>query len=212
MFRNHYCSHITIKRRRQLLDPETAPTSATATGSGIDGDPWVTILRDRPLMENPHHEDDAQYWHVVTADEFDREKYDAESTAPLRSAIAVAFAYSSGTGSSCSLLIPLPSTQRYLAVYSNPTLSILNARVSAVRSIGRIYLYQSSPMWETIGLHHVKVVNWSSRASSNGTGEDASIVRSSGRKETDGHLGDLCRGISEQVEIFGDKRRLRQTP
>lgn len=37
-------------------------------------------------MENPHHEDDAQYWHVVTADEFDREEYDAESTAPLRSA------------------------------------------------------------------------------------------------------------------------------
>lgn len=65
-------------------------------------------------------------------------------------------------------------------------------------------------MWNTIGLHHVKVISWSSTGS-NGTEEDGSLVRSSGRRETDGHLGDLCRGISEQVEIFGDKRRLRQT-
>ena len=38
-------------------------------------------------MESPHHEDDAQYWHVVTANEFDREEYDPESTTPLRLAI-----------------------------------------------------------------------------------------------------------------------------
>lgn len=59
--------------------------TAAAAGGGKDEDPWVTILRDRPLMEDPHHEDDAQYWHVVTADEFDRELFDPESAAPLRS-------------------------------------------------------------------------------------------------------------------------------
>lgn len=50
----------------------------------MHGEPWVTILRDRALMEDPHHEDDAQFWHVITTDEFDREAYDAESAAPLR--------------------------------------------------------------------------------------------------------------------------------
>lgn len=78
VFRNFYCSHITIKRRQQQRG------TAAATGGGKGGDPWVTILRDRPLMEDPHYEDDAQYWHVVTADEFDREQFDPESTAPLR--------------------------------------------------------------------------------------------------------------------------------
>lgn len=108
MFRNFYCSHITIKRRRQRFDPEIAATSTAAAGSGIDGDPWVTILRDRPLMENPHHEDDAQYWHVVTADEFDREEYDADSTAPLRSA---SLAYSSGMSFSHRSLLTLSSQE-----------------------------------------------------------------------------------------------------
>lgn len=50
----------------------------------MHGELWVTILRDRALMEDPHHEDDAQCWHVITVDEFDRDAYDAESTAPLR--------------------------------------------------------------------------------------------------------------------------------
>lgn len=68
--------------------------------------------------------------------------------------------------------------------------------------ISRIYLYQSSPMWKTLGLHHVKMLSWS-RA---GAGEDGSLAHSSPR-ETDGSLGDLCRGISEQVQIFGDKQR-----
>lgn len=95
MFRNFYCSHITIKRRQKPLG------TAAATGGGKDGDPWVTILRDRPLMEDPHHEDDAQYWHVVTADEFDRELFDPESTAPLRSAIMFCF---TGTMESCNLV------------------------------------------------------------------------------------------------------------
>lgn len=207
VFRNFYCSHITIKRRRQRVDPETAATSTAAAGSGTDGDPWVTILRDRSLMESPHHEDDAQYWHVVTADEFDREEYDAESTAPLRSASP---ADSSGTKCSYRLFLTLLSTQVCLTVHSAPPPSTLNACVPAVHSIGRIYLYQSSPMWKTIGLHHVKVTSWSSSGGSNGAEEDASTVRDSGRRETDGHLGDLCKGISEQVEIFGDKRRLRQ--
>lgn len=78
VFRNFYCSHITIKQRRQRFD------TATAADCGKDGDPWLTILRDRPLMEDPHHEDDAQYWHVVRSEEFDPEEYDAESTAPIR--------------------------------------------------------------------------------------------------------------------------------
>lgn len=65
-------------------------------------------------------------------------------------------------------------------------------------------------MWKAIELHHVKVISWSS-AGSNGAKEDDNSLRSSGQRETDGHLEDLCRGISEQVEIFGDKRRLRQT-
>lgn len=85
VFRNFYCSHITIKRRQQNFN------TAAATGGGKDGDPWVTILRDRPLMEDPHHEDDAQYWHVVTADEFDRDEFDPESIAPLRSASMFCF-------------------------------------------------------------------------------------------------------------------------
>ena len=74
----------------------------------------------------------------------------------------------------------------------------------------RIYLYQSSPMWKTIGLHHVKVVSWS-RSGSSGAEEDGRLVDSRGRRETDDNLGDLCRGISEQVEIFGDKKGIRQT-
>ncbi|CAM9707690.1 unnamed protein product [Scytosiphon promiscuus] len=139
VFRNFYCSHITIKRRRQDVDTAAVP------GGGIAGHPWVTILRDRPLMEDPHHEDDAQHWHVVRAEEFDHDEFDPQSTAPLR-----------------------------------------------------IYLYQSSPMWKKIGLHHVKVITWS-RADSNAVEEDSS------HGPKDGTLGNLCRSITEQVEIFSDK-------
>ncbi|CAM9447427.1 unnamed protein product [Laminaria digitata] len=89
VFRNFYCSHITIKRRRprrqqQLLDGAKTQTEKSGVTSIIDDDPWVTILRDRPLMEDPHYEDDAQFWHVVTADEFDQDEHDFESTEPLR--------------------------------------------------------------------------------------------------------------------------------
>ena len=35
-------------------------------------------------MEDPHYEDDAQFWHVVTTEEFDQEEQDAESAEPLR--------------------------------------------------------------------------------------------------------------------------------
>lgn len=69
----------------------------------------------------------------------------------------------------------------------------------------RIYLHQSSPMWKTLGLHHVKMVSWSGTGSRSAE-EDGSSIHS-GRRETDGNLGDLCRGISEQVQIFGDKQR-----
>lgn len=79
VFRNFYCSHITIKQRRKL---------GQATGGEVDDNPWVTVLRDRPLMEDPHYEDDAQYWHVITTKEFDMSAYDAESTSPLRWVIA----------------------------------------------------------------------------------------------------------------------------
>ncbi|CAM9108588.1 unnamed protein product [Hapterophycus canaliculatus] len=142
VFRNFYCSHITIKRRQQHAK----------TAAGIDRDPWVTILRDRPLMEDPHHEDDAQYWHVVRAEEFDQEEFDPQSTAPLR-----------------------------------------------------IYLHQSSPMWRKIGLHHVKVISWP-RADSK------SVERDSIRRQRDDDLGHLCRGIREQVEIFGDKPTATRNP
>lgn len=81
VFRNFYCSHITIKRRQHHAN------LATGAGGGTDADPWVTILQDRPLMEDPHHEDDAQYWHVVRAEEFDQEEFDSQSTAPLRSVL-----------------------------------------------------------------------------------------------------------------------------
>lgn len=196
VFRNFYCSHITIKRRRQLSN--TAAT--TAVDDGTHEDPWVTILRDRPLMDSPHHEDDAQYWHVVTADEFDRKEYDPESTNPLRLAIVrfnsemQPWGYGRFRPSYCSTAMKLGVC--------------LNAR--PLLAFGRIYLYQSSPMWKTIGLHHMKIVSWS-KAGSSGAEEDGSLVDSSGRRETDGNLGDLCRGITEQVEIFGDSRGLRQT-
>lgn len=59
--------------------------TATCGISGVvEGDPWVTVLRDRALMEDPHFEDDAQDWHVITVEEFDHEQYDADSTSPLR--------------------------------------------------------------------------------------------------------------------------------
>ena len=74
VFRNFYCSHITIKQHKQI---EGAP------GVGKEAWVWATILRDRPVMEDPHHEDDAQYWHVVAVEEFSQE-YDADSAAPLR--------------------------------------------------------------------------------------------------------------------------------
>lgn len=74
VFRNFYCSHITIKQRRQLDG-----TSGVENEAGA----WSTVLLDRPLMEDPHHEDDAQHWHVIAVDEFSKE-YDADSPSPLR--------------------------------------------------------------------------------------------------------------------------------
>ena len=59
-------------------------------------------------MENPHHEDDAQFWHVVAADEFDRQQYDAESTAPLRS-VQVKALSSSGATDLCRVFLTLLS-------------------------------------------------------------------------------------------------------
>lgn len=72
----------------------------------MDDDPWVTILRDRPLMEDPHYEDDAQFWHVVTTEEFDQEEQDAESTEPLRchSSVFGLYLVLQSTAVPCSLL------------------------------------------------------------------------------------------------------------
>lgn len=76
MFRNFFCSHISIKQRRECGE---------AAGNGkARCDPWVTVLHNKPLMEDPHYEDDAQDWHTVTAEEFDQEVYDAHSAEPLR--------------------------------------------------------------------------------------------------------------------------------
>lgn len=80
VFRNFYCSHISVKQRR---DPSVGTSFGTVRGI-IDIDPWVTVLRDRALMEDPHFENDAQDWHVLTVEEFDQEQYDTTSTAPLR--------------------------------------------------------------------------------------------------------------------------------
>ena len=66
VFRNFYCSHITIKQRQQL-----------------EAEDWSTILLDRPLMEDTHQEDDAQHWHVIATDEFNK-NYDADLASPLR--------------------------------------------------------------------------------------------------------------------------------
>ncbi len=160
-------------------------------------------------MESPHHEDDAQYWHVVTADEFDREEYDPESTAALRLAIV--------RGN--SVMQPWWHG-RFRPSYCSAAMMLgwcLNARplpqsnVSTIcLHLARIYLYQSSPMWKNTGLQHVKAISWS-RAGSSGAEQDGSLVDNSGQRMAEGNLGDLCRGITEQVEIFGDKRGLRQT-
>lgn len=127
VFRNFYSSHITIKRRRQRFDPETAANSTAAAGGALDGDPWVTILRDRPLMENPHHEDDAQYWHVVTADEFDWEGSDAGSTAPLRSASQPRFVGYNGYSRSYRCLLPLPTA----GMFGSPCPTFLDTYIRA---------------------------------------------------------------------------------
>eukprot|EP00904_Undaria_pinnatifida_P010842 jgi/Undpi1/6889/HiC_scaffold_21.g09365.m1 len=176
VFRNFYCSHITIKRRRPRRQPQLdtkldgkQDRGATRSG-GIDDDPWVTILRNRPLMEDPHYEDDAQFWHVVTREEFEQEENDAESTEPLR-----------------------------------------------------IYVYQPSPLWKTFGLQHVKCVGWSASSVAAPIGEEQhnestnsiDISRPGARDDGGGstggaNLGGLCRGISEQVQIFGDRRRDRR--
>ena len=95
VFRNFYCSHITIKRRRRRQQ-QLNGAKPKSGGKTMDDDPWVTILRDRPLMEDPHYEDDAQFWHVVTTDEFNQGEYDAESTEPLRCHSSVCFLYAAG--------------------------------------------------------------------------------------------------------------------
>lgn len=89
MFRNFYCSHISIKQRRDFDIAGEAErganySAARDNSSGIESEPWVTVLRDRAIMEDPHYEADAQDWNIVSTEEFDSEQYDASSTAPLR--------------------------------------------------------------------------------------------------------------------------------
>ena len=54
-FRNYYTHSIKI---RQLM---TLPSAANPQ--------WSTLL-ELPLMKSPHHEDDAQKWHVIHVDDF----------------------------------------------------------------------------------------------------------------------------------------------
>lgn len=84
IFRNYYCSHITIKQRWESNGNIGAAATCGGIGGTVESDPWVTVLRDRALMTDPHFEDDAQDWHVITVEEFDQGKYDADSTAQLR--------------------------------------------------------------------------------------------------------------------------------
>lgn len=86
-------------------------------------------------------------------------------------------------------------------------------------SCDRIYLYQPSPMWKVIALQHVKCVSWPGGAVSgvgrggfaHGGTEDSGRLgnRDGGAPflHSPGELGELCRGISEQVQIFGDKQQ-----
>lgn len=84
-------------------------------------------------------------------------------------------------------------------------------------------MYQPSPLWKTFGLQHVKCVGWSASSVAAPIGEEQhnestnSIdistpgARDDGGGSTGGaNLGGLCRGISEQVQIFGDRRRDRR--
>lgn len=80
-------------------------------------------------------------------------------------------------------------------------------------------MYQPSPLWKTFGLQHVKCVGWSAPVvASNGEEHDDDsssssmnrCARDGGGGETAANLGELCRGISEQVQIFGDGRRVRR--
>lgn len=84
----------------------------------------------------------------------------------------------------------------------------------------RIYLHQPSPMWKVIALQHVKCVSWPGGVVSGvegggvahgGRDEDSGRGRAGGGGggflHSMGDLGDLCRGISDQVQIFGDKQR-----
>ncbi|CAM9693594.1 unnamed protein product, partial [Discosporangium mesarthrocarpum] len=91
VFRNHYCSHVTIKQRREsatnsndYLDEESEDNGVVEGRGGKGEDPWETILLNRQLMEDPHYEGDAQNWHVINVDEFDKDNYRPNSNAPLR--------------------------------------------------------------------------------------------------------------------------------
>lgn len=77
MFRNFFCSHISIKQRRPVH-------GLGASSRGFDDNEWVTVLRTRALMKDPHYEDDGQHWHVLAAKDLDQDLYDADSSQPLR--------------------------------------------------------------------------------------------------------------------------------
>lgn len=80
----------------------------------------------------------------------------------------------------------------YVSAFFVPSVPIENTRTR------RFYLYQPSPMWNTIGLQHVKCVNWSDELGVNGV-EDRDAETLVERGEAESGLGQMCKSISEQV-------------
>lgn len=73
-FRNYYCASLIIK---QMYKDE-------ASGK----ERWRTVLSERKLMQDPHYEDDAQAWHTVHIDDFNKNNYISDVNFPFRFYVA----------------------------------------------------------------------------------------------------------------------------
>eukprot|EP00455_Lapot_gusevi_P006126 TRINITY_DN12618_c0_g1_i2.p1 TRINITY_DN12618_c0_g1~~TRINITY_DN12618_c0_g1_i2.p1 ORF type:complete len:211 (+),score=3.78 TRINITY_DN12618_c0_g1_i2:92-634(+) len=65
-FRNYYCASISVKQLQRVNEKRV----------------WRTILK-KPLMEDPHYEDDAQNYHVIHSSQFNQ-KYSPDDVIALR--------------------------------------------------------------------------------------------------------------------------------